>query len=423
MSATDIVQVKRLARRSTSCAHRLAALGIDDQLGVDDVVDPDGAARARRSRSPTARRGDAHRRQPVRGAADGGLGRRRRRAPDRPRAPPVAPLRRERLPSSSGAVKPSPCGRDGRANPHQLVIDDDRPSTSPRCARARRRARRRARTDDGWSSGCSSPTRAAGRGPTGAPQPRIAYHHPLLDARVGADADRRCCPTTTSTSSSTTYVDAAVLARRRRVRLRRRQALPRLPAARAARRASTGRAATAATFEQPHRVPAPRRRGHPRRVRRARASACACRPSTSCRSSADADGVGVPERRRGRVPRTRSAATAPGLGIDLTEAHGSSTCAASSASGSCASPPAARTTTRTSSGRRSSRRPTATSRPRTRSSASPGMLAATAELTARASRPRRRRLGLLVPPGVAAQRRAGAWCARGGAAIGRPRPR
>ena len=86
-----------------------------------------------------------------------------------------------------------------------------------------------------WWSACSSPTRAAGRRPTGQPAPRTVQRHPVLDERVGADA---------ASVLDDDELDGLVAAlrrrrparRRRRLRLRRRQALPRLPAPRAARR-------------------------------------------------------------------------------------------------------------------------------------------------------------------------------------------
>ena len=181
-----------------------------------------------------------------------GLGRRgRRRAPRRARQPEPA--------------------RDRRQRPS---------TTSPRCART-------------WSTRTSQPSahRRPGRRPAAhplrpvrparpkaAPEPRIAYHHPVLDRRVGVAAD-------------------APGAHRRRAR-RARRALRRRGRARRGRRASTSstsstatatcchellgarrpaRRATAGSFE--HRTAFLRdgRRRHPQPRSRAWRSACACR--------------------------------------------------------------------------------------------------------------------------------------------------
>ncbi len=303
-------------------------------------------------------------------------------APTRPRPPALAAVRRRAARSSSGAVRPWRSRRDGRANPRQLVIDrptvDDLAALRAELRRcARRRARQRRRLVD-----------------------RPAAH--ALGALVAARRARRSRGSRTTTRCSTrasraeaavvlsdddldelveTYVARRGARRRRRLRLRRREALPRLPAPRAARRGRPARARTAATFE-PHRVPA-----------HASSTASATRaPGPRDRRAA----VGVRLRAvrsptpTASAPRRPSAAAMPpvrvrwrrvGRGRSTSPRRtASSTCAASSASGSCASPPAARTTTRTSSDRRSSRRRTATRRPRTRSSGSARMIAATAEL-------------------------------------------
>ena len=207
--------------------------------------------------------------------------------------------------------------------------------------------------------------------PDGAPQPRIAYAHPFLDERVGTGplvAHRR----SSSTSSSATSSPRRSLARRGRLRLRRREALPRLSPARAAERAYDrpgpygGDLAGRTRFLRHGRRPGSGRRAPGSRSR------CGCRRSTSCRSRR--------RRRRRRCPKPtravsamRSAATAPAPASTSPRPHALLDLAApSSASGSCASPRAARTTTRTCSGPRTSRRRTATTRRRTRSSASLG---------------------------------------------------
>ncbi|MBI5283966.1 MAG: NADH:flavin oxidoreductase [Chloroflexi bacterium] len=93
--------------------------------------------------------------------------------------------------------------RDGRANPHQLVIDDSTVEdiAALRALLAPEQIAGMQLTHSGrWSR------------PEGVPAPRTAYQHPLLDARAGADA--------TSVFSDgeldelvQQYVEAAVLAR------------------------------------------------------------------------------------------------------------------------------------------------------------------------------------------------------------------
>ena len=300
------------------------------------------------------------------GGADG--------APDRPGAPALAAVRRRRRRASCGprhrgaprrAGQPPPAGhrcRHGR-RPRRAAA---RPGGGPR--RGRRPARRAGRR------ACSSPTRAAGAGPTASPRPRIAYRHPLLDGRVGLGGPAG---------------DAAVLHRRRarrpgrrlragrgagpagRVRLRRRQALPRLPAPRAAVR----------------RRPARPLRRRPRRAHRVPAAG-------GHGIRAEAPGLGlalrlsafdvVPHARRARRPAARPRCDrAVGLPLRLRwrrhrprhrPDRGRTSCCAGPAAGAstwCRSPPAAPTAAPTCSGRRTSRRPTATTRPATRSSRSP----------------------------------------------------
>ena len=157
------------------------------------------------------------------------------------------------------------------------------------------------------------------------PDRRAAAAHRLPPSRprrsASAPTPRRSCPTTTSTRSSRRYADAAALAADAGLRLRRRQALSRLPPPRAARRRRpAGRVRR--DVRAPHRVPAPRRRGRPRPRARPRPSACGCRRTTSCPSKPDADGVGAPVARRdARWRATRSAPTRPASAGDLAEAH------------------------------------------------------------------------------------------------------
>ena len=94
MTADEIVQVKRL-RTLDELRDRLVALGIDEQLGVDDAVDPDGPLATpftfTDGSAGTRTVGNRFAVLPMEGW-DGD----RRRATHRPRAPPVAPVRRER---------------------------------------------------------------------------------------------------------------------------------------------------------------------------------------------------------------------------------------------------------------------------------------------------------------------------------------
>ncbi len=369
VTASEIVQVKRL-RTIDELRARLAALGIADQLGVDDAVDPQGPAvhavlvRRRLDRG-------THRRQPVRRAADGGLG--RHEPTDAPptsyAAAGAASARAER--SSSGVGEAVAVRHDGRANPHQLVLDrstvDDLAALRADLAGAHVAT---IGSDDGLVVGLQLTHSGRWSRPDRRVRSRcIAYHHPVLDRRVAADA-------TVLTDDELdelvdAYVDAAVLAadagfdfvdvkhchgyllhelpRRRR------------PAGRVRRRRSSiGPRSSDAWSTASARAPRPRDRCAPLGVR------------LRARSAPDADGVGAPVRDAAAVARYAFGGDGTGLGIDLTEAHAlPRRCAASSASASCASPRAARTTTRTSSGRRTSRRPTATRRPRIRSSAWP----------------------------------------------------
>ena len=263
------------------------------------------------------------------------------------------------------AVRP-----DGRANPHQLVLDrttvDDIAALRADLVGAHVAA---IGSDDGLVVGLQLTHSGRWSRPTGAPQPRIAYHHPLLDRRVGRRRNGRS-PTTSSTSSSSAYVDAAVLAADAGLRLRRREALPRLPAPRAARRARpAGRLRRVVRASAPRSSDAWSRASGARPGARDRRAAVGVRPRALRSRRGRRRRAGA--RRSRRSLATRSAATRRAAASTSPRPTASSTCAASSASASCASPPAARTTTRTSSGRRSSRPPTATPRPRIRSSARP----------------------------------------------------
>ena len=128
----------------------------------------------------------------------------------------------------SGAARRSRCAREGRANPHQLVIDDAHRARARRaCARRCSREARARRTPSRWSA-CSSRTAAAGRARSPAARaPRVAFRHPLLDPRSGVADDAAVL--------SDAELDALVA----RLRARR--------AARAASRASTSSTSSTAT--------------------------------------------------------------------------------------------------------------------------------------------------------------------------------
>jgi 2,4-dienoyl-CoA reductase-like NADH-dependent reductase (Old Yellow Enzyme family) len=92
---------------------------------------------------------------------------------------------------------------DGRANPHQLVLDD---STVGDLAALR------GRLDPSQVTGLQLTHSGRWCRPQGAPAPRTAYAHPLLDARVGADASTVFTDDELD-ALATDYVRAAVLAR------------------------------------------------------------------------------------------------------------------------------------------------------------------------------------------------------------------
>jgi 2,4-dienoyl-CoA reductase-like NADH-dependent reductase (Old Yellow Enzyme family) len=95
------------------------------------------------------------------------------------------------------AVRP-----DGRANPRQLVLDE---STAAEIASLR------ARLDPARVTGLQLTHSGRWCRPLGAPAPRTAYRHPLLDARVGAD-DRTILSDDELDALATDYVHAAILA-------------------------------------------------------------------------------------------------------------------------------------------------------------------------------------------------------------------
>ena len=124
---------------------------------------------------------------------------------------------------------------DGRANPNQLALgphaDGDlvvAADASRRGARPRHRARPTA-----WSIGLqlTHSGRYARPNPGGRWEPMTAYAHPVLDRRFPAGTPIRTFTDAELDALVGDFVRAAMVARAGRLRLRRRQALPRLPRA------------------------------------------------------------------------------------------------------------------------------------------------------------------------------------------------
>ena len=158
--------------------------------------------------------------------------------PDRPRPSAVAPVRAQRRGAWSGVARRSRSGptagrtrtssRSGRESVGDLAELRDG------AARGTRRShRRRSRAADRSAAHALGPVVAPERH---ARAPQIAFRHPILDAVVGA-GDASVVTDGWLDDLVGAYAAAAVVARRGRLRLRRREALPRLPAARAAGRA------------------------------------------------------------------------------------------------------------------------------------------------------------------------------------------
>ena len=217
-------------------------------------------------------------RQPDRHPPDGRLGRHARRPADRADDPPLAAVRGvgAKLIWGGEAVA---VRHDGRANPNQLY---DR---SQLCGRPGARCAKRWSQEHVRATGSADglvdrpaahalralqlperegPARAAHRLPP--PDPRPARRRDSDAAR----AHRRRRPPARSTTTS----PPPRWRRDAGIRLRRRQALPRLPRPRVPRRPHPRRAIRRVVRE-PHAVPARDRRRHPRASRRACGSACA----------------------------------------------------------------------------------------------------------------------------------------------------
>ncbi len=179
---TRFVQVKRL-RTLADLRARLAELGIADAIGADDRVEPDGAL----ADPYTVRDGSAGQRVvgnrfavlPMEGwdgTADG--------------RPTDLVRRRWRRFGESGAKlvwggEAVAVRADGRANPHQLVIDGstvaDLAALRAELVDAHRAAG--ASTDD-LVVGLQLTHSGRWSRPAGTPEPLVAYRHPVLDRRL-----------------------------------------------------------------------------------------------------------------------------------------------------------------------------------------------------------------------------------------------
>ncbi len=205
---SEIVQVKRL-RTIGELRTRLDVLGIADALGIDDDVDPGGPLAApftfTDGAAGTRQVGNRFAVLPMEGwdgTADG--------------HPTELVRRRWRRFGESGAklvwggeaVAVTPAGR---ANSRQLVIDG---STVEDLAALRAELVDAHATAHGSTDGLVVGLQLTHSGrwsrPDGTSQPRIAYHHPVLDARVAAEATVMSDDDLDALVA--TYADAAVLA-------------------------------------------------------------------------------------------------------------------------------------------------------------------------------------------------------------------
>ena len=118
-------------------------------------------------------------------SSDGGLGRQPRRHAFGPHAATLAKFWAQRRKliwgGEAAAVQP-----DGRANPNQTMATECRRGLRQLLDVRASTARDSAKTTI-CSSACSSLTRAGSAGRTAELEPRIAYHHPLLDAKFDID--------------------------------------------------------------------------------------------------------------------------------------------------------------------------------------------------------------------------------------------
>jgi NADPH2 dehydrogenase len=206
---TRIVQVKRLSSLD-ALRERLSVLGIDEQLGVDADVDPDGPLASTfeytDGSAGTKTVGNRFAVLPMEGWDAGPDG-----------APTELVRRRWRRFGESGAKivwggEAVAVAHEGRANPRQLVIDrstvDQLASLRTDLVDAHIAAHG---SDADLVIGLQLTHSGRWSRPTGAPQPLIAYHHPVLDARVGAG---HTAPVSDDDLDAlvVTFVDAATLA-------------------------------------------------------------------------------------------------------------------------------------------------------------------------------------------------------------------
>ena len=181
MSDTDIVQVKRL-RTLPELRDRLRALGIEHELGVDDTVDAAGPLARPFTFTDGSTGATTVGNRFVVLPMEGWDG-----EPDG--SPSDLVRRRWRRFGESGAklvwggeavaVQP-----DVRANPRQLVIG---PSTVPGLAGLRAElvaAHADAHGSDGLVVGLQLTHSGRWSRPTGPLEPKVAYRHPMLDARA-----------------------------------------------------------------------------------------------------------------------------------------------------------------------------------------------------------------------------------------------
>jgi NADPH2 dehydrogenase len=186
VAAGDIVQVKRL-RTIDQFRDRLVALGIDQELGVDDTVDPSGPLASpftfTDGSAGTRTVGNRFTVLPMEGWDGGADG-----------EPTDLVRRRWRRFGESGAKlvwggEAVAVTHDGRANPRQLVITgstvDDLAALRAELVDAHVCMHG---TDDGLVIGLQLTHSGRWSRPLGDSAPRLAYHHPVLDQRVAADA-------------------------------------------------------------------------------------------------------------------------------------------------------------------------------------------------------------------------------------------
>jgi NADPH2 dehydrogenase len=186
VTGPEILQIKRL-RTVHELRDRLSVLGIADQLGIDDTIDPNGPLSTTFSfvdgSTGTSTVGNRFAVLPMEGWDAEMDGR-----------PSELVRRRWRRFGASGAKlvwggEAVAVRHDGRANPRQLVLDTTTVGelatlradlVETHCAVHR--------SDEGLVVGLQLTHSGRWSRPHGASQPRIAYHHPVLDRRVPQEA-------------------------------------------------------------------------------------------------------------------------------------------------------------------------------------------------------------------------------------------